>query len=96
MKIITEAVKYVFLPKRSDNILVSGIIITFEMAYAVITHAISVVVAPMLPLISRSETFTTVVSINSKIAQEIAVMIRIHFSAPVGYVIFKDGSVASN
>ena len=64
--------------------LVNGIMITLEIAYAVTTQAISVVVAPMFPLISRKETFTTVVSINSKIAQLIAVIIKIHFSNPVG------------
>lgn len=76
--------------------LVSGIIITFETAYAVITQAISVVVAPMLPLISRNDTFTTVVSISSKTAQEMAVRIKIHFSDPVGYKGFGDNKVVSN
>lgn len=55
------------------------------MAYAVTTQAISVVVAPTLPLISRNETFTMVVSSNSRMAQLIAVMTKIHLSAPVGY-----------
>jgi len=85
VKIITEAVKYVFLPNKSDNMLVKGMMITFDMAYAVTTHAISVVVAPILPLISRNETFTIVASINSNKAQLMAVITRIHFSAPSGY-----------
>lgn len=58
--------------------------ITLEIAYDVVTQAISVVVAPMLPLISRKETFTMVVSINSNTAQLIAVMMVIHFANPVG------------
>jgi hypothetical protein len=58
--------------------------ITFETAYAVTTQAISVVVAPILPLISLRETLTIVASINSKSAQLIAVRMRIHFVAPVG------------
>src|SRR3954471_5504991 len=69
VKIITDAVKYTFLPNRSESMLVNGIIITLEIAYEVVTQAISVVVAPMLPLISRSDTFTMVVSISSRTAQ---------------------------
>src|SRR6478609_7951980 len=81
----TEVVKYNFLPNKFDSILESGITITLAIPYAVITHAISVVVAPMFPLISGRETLTTVVSMSSNIAQEIAVAIRIHLVAPVGY-----------
>jgi hypothetical protein len=57
---------------------------TFEMPYAVTTHAISVVVAPMLPEISRSDTFTTVASINSSKAHVIAVSTKITRAAPCG------------
>ncbi len=51
----------------------SGMMITLAMPYAVTTHAFSVCVAPMLPLISRKATFTIVVSISSRTAQEMAV-----------------------
>ena len=61
----------------------SGIIITFDIAYEVATQAISVVVAPILPLISRSDTFTIVVSINSKTAQLMAVITMIALVIPV-------------
>jgi hypothetical protein len=84
VKMITDAVKYSLLPNKLDNILESGITITLAMLYAVMTQAISVVVAPMLPLISRRETFTTVVSINSNMAHDMAVIINIHLAAPVG------------
>src|ERR1700756_3937791 len=39
----------------------------------------------MLPLISRNDTVTTVVSINSSMAHDMAVIISIHLAAPVGY-----------
>jgi hypothetical protein len=32
VKMTTDAVKYVFLPKKSDNILASGMMITLEIA----------------------------------------------------------------
>jgi hypothetical protein len=83
---MTDPVKYTRLPNILDSILDNGMMITLAIAYDVITHAISTVVAPMLPLISRSDTFTTVVSINSSIAHDTAVITRIHFVAPVGYV----------
>ena len=59
--------------------------ITLEMPYAVTTHAISVVVAPILPEISRKETFTTVASINSSKAHVMAVNTNINLVAPCGY-----------
>ncbi len=84
VKIITDAVKYTRRPNKSDSILVRGIMITFEMAYDVVTQAISVVVAPILPLISRNDTFTMVVSMSSRMAQLMAVITVIHFTNPVG------------
>ena len=62
----------------------SIIMITLEMAYEVTAHAISVVVAPMLPLISLSDTLTMDVSINCSSAAEIAVITRMARSAPTG------------
>src|ERR1700752_970843 len=91
---ITDAVKYTFLPNKFDSMLESGITITLAILYDVITQAISVVVAPMFPLISRSETFTTVVSINSSIAQDMAVRISIHLAAPVGYISSCKGGIS--
>src|SRR5678816_4108780 len=74
VKMRTDAVKYTLRPNKSDSILVKGMMITFEIAYAVITQAISVTVAPMLPLISRKETFTIVTSINSNTAHDLSLI----------------------
>src|SRR5450755_4142368 len=54
-----------------------GMMITFPIAYAVITQATSVSVAPRLPRISFRATFTIVVSIISSSVQMIAVIVMI-------------------
>src|SRR6218665_1916086 len=77
-----EAAKSLRRPNCCDNQLVIGTMITLPIAYEVITHPISLNVAPRLPRMSFSATLTIVVSATSSNAHKIAVTVIITLREP--------------
>jgi hypothetical protein len=79
-----ENVKYLLQPKSSDSIPLNGMMMTFDMAYAVMIQATSVVDAPMLPAMCLNDTLTTVESIISSRDAMIHVDTMIILATPDG------------
>src|SRR5665213_899838 len=77
------AVRYSRLrPKRALSIPIIGITSTLARIYAVTTHVISSIVAPMFPAMSASDTFTMLESSTAMMFPIMTVAAMIHLPRP--------------